>query len=92
MKKYIYIFIIFISFGVTAQTQTNVFDDTAEMAERKDNSDVYADMPEKEPEIARGPGNPGEDPVPIDDYLPLLLITAVGIIVHAGCRKRKQTA
>ena len=37
------------------------------------------------------PGNPG-DVVPIDDYLPLLLITAVGIIVHAGCRKRKQTA
>lgn len=32
------------------------------------------------------------DPVPIDDYLPLLLITAVGIIVHAGWRKRKQTA
>lgn len=37
------------------------------------------------------PGNPG-DVVPIDDYLPLLLITAVGIIVHAGWRKRKQTA
>ena len=92
MKKYIYIFIIFISFGVTAQTQTNVFDDTAEMAERKDYTDDYADIPEKEPEIAKGPGNPGEDPVPIDDYLPVLLITAVGIIVHAGWRKRKQTA
>ena len=37
------------------------------------------------------PANPS-DPVPIDDYLPLLLITAVGIIVHAGWRKRKQTA
>ena len=83
---------IFISLGVEAQTQTNVFDDTAEMAERKDNSDAYSDVPEKEPEIAYGPGNPGEDPVPIDDYLPLLLITAVGIIVHAGWRKRKQTA
>ena len=92
MKKYIFIFIIFISFGVTAQTQTNVFDDTAEMAEREEYTDAYSDVPEKEPEIAYGPGNPGEDPVPIDDYLPLLLITAVGIIVHAGCRKRKQTA
>lgn len=38
-----------------------------------------------------GAPNPG-DPIPIDDYLPLLLITAVGIIVHAGWRKRKQTA
>lgn len=37
------------------------------------------------------PPNP-EAPVPIDDYLPVLLITAVGIIVHAGWRKRKQTA
>ena len=92
MKKYIYILIIFISFSVTAQTQTNVFDDTAEMSERKDYTDDYADIPEKEPEIAKGPGNPGEDPVPIDDYLPLLLITAIGIIVHAGWRKRKQTA
>lgn len=92
MKKYIYIFIIFISFGVTAQTQTNVFDDTAEMAEREEYTDAYSDVPEKEPEIAYGPGNPGEDPVPIDDYLPLLLVTAVGIIVHAGWRKRKQTA
>ena len=91
MKKYIYILIIFISFGVTAQTQTNVFDDTAEMADREEYTDAYSDVPEKEPEIAYGPGNPG-NPVPIDDYLPLLLITAVGIIVHAGCRKRKQTA
>lgn len=38
-----------------------------------------------------GAPNPS-DPVPIDDYLPLLLITAVGIIVHAGWRNRKQTA
>lgn len=38
-----------------------------------------------------GAPNPS-DPVPIDDYLPVLLITAVGIIVHAGWRKRKQTA
>ena len=92
MRKYIYILMIFISLGVEAQTQNNIFDDSAEMSERKDYTDDYADIPEKEPEIAYGPGNPGEDPVPIDDYLPLLLITAVGIIVHAGCRKRKQTA
>ena len=83
---------IFISLGIKAQTQNNIFDDSAEMSERKDNSDVYADTPEKEPEIAKGPGNPGEDPAPIDDYLSLLLITAVGIIVHAGWRKKKQTA
>ena len=82
---------IFISLGVEAQTQNNIFDDSAEMSERKDYTDDYADIPEKEPEIAKGPGNPGNT-VPIDDYLPVLLITAVGIIVHTGWRKRKQTA
>ena len=49
------------------------------------------DNPNAAPALANDPGNPG-DPVPIDDYIPLLLITAVGIIVHAGWRKRKQTA
>ena len=88
MKKYIYILIIFISFGVTAQTQTNVFDDTAEMAEREEYTDAYSDVPEKEPEIAYGPGNPGEDPVPIDDYIPLLVIVAMGIIVYNTWRKK----
>jgi len=35
--------------------------------------------------------NPG-DPVPIDDYLPLLMVAAVGMIGYAGYRKRKLTA
>ena len=79
---------IFISLGIKAQTQNNIFDDSAEMSERKDNSDVYADTPEKEPEIAKGPGNPGEDPAPIDDYIPVLLLVAMGIIAYQGYKKK----
>ncbi|WP_332030204.1 hypothetical protein [Kaistella sp.] len=81
MKKYIAIIIIFISFGVTAQTQANIFDDTAEPAEQGTRTDTYSDVPEKEPEVAYSPGNPGE-PVPIDDYLPLLVIIAAGLITY----------
>ena len=88
MRKYIYILMIFISLGIKAQTQNNIFDDSAEMSERKDNSDVYADTPEKEPEIAKGPGNPGEDPAPIDDYIPVLLLVAMGIIAYQGYKKK----
>ena len=33
-----------------------------------------------------GPGGPGEPPAPIDDYLPLLAITAVGIIMYVSRR------
>lgn len=82
MKKYIAIIIICISFGVTAQTQANIFDDTAEPAEQGNRTDAYSDVTEKEPEVAYSPGNPGEDPVPIDDYIPLLLIIAAGLIAY----------
>jgi len=78
---------IFISLGIKAQTQNNIFDDSAEMSERRDDSDVYADKPEKEPEIAKGPGNPGNT-VPIDDYIPILLVVSIGIIVYHSYKNK----
>ena len=52
--------------------------------------------PKEEPVIAAdepdGPGDPPVDSVPIDDYLPVLMVFAVGMIGYAGYRKRKQTA
>lgn len=35
-----------------------------------------------------GPGNP-EEPVPIDDYIPLLVMVAFGMIVYTNYRKKK---
>ena len=35
------------------------------------------------------PGNPG-DPVPIDDYIPLLVIAAAGIIAYKGYKKTQN--
>lgn len=50
-------------------------------------------LPAAEPEPGEGPSNPDgedDDPVPIDDYLPVLVITALGMIVFAGYRKKQS--
>ncbi len=39
------------------------------------------------PEVAYDPGNPS-DPAPIDNYIPLLLMSAIGIIFYATYKKK----
>lgn len=50
-------------------------------------------------EVGQGPGDDtgggdleGDDPLPapIDDYIPLLVIAAMGLIVYQGTRKKVQ--
>lgn len=87
ISKAIVVLILFFWYGfVRGQAEINS-DNRFNRANVENNSEAT------NPEPHFNPGNPpGEDELPIDDYLPLLLITAVGIIVHAGWRKRKQTA
>ena len=86
MRKVIVIFTLITGSFFGAQNHENRFSDSEQ-------EQMLGNSTGKEPEMAESTGPPGgDDPVPIDDYLPLLLITAVGIIVHAGWRKRKQTA
>lgn len=85
MRKVIVIFALIIVNFCCAQNPENRFSASEEQQ-------ILENSGEKEPHIAEAPGPPGGDDLPIDDYLPLLLVTAVGIIVHAGWRKRKQTA
>ena len=87
MRKIIAFVILFISLVVNAQG-ANRFSETEDAASINAMESSSREMTQELDD--ENPPNPG--PVPIDDYLPLLLITAVGIIVHAGCRKRKQTA
>ena len=38
--------------------------------------------------VQKGPGNPG-DPVPIDNYIPFLLIAALGLIIYQVQTKKQ---
>lgn len=87
--------LVFLLLSVIVYSQsTNVFADREQNSSDAATTRVYDSSDNLvATEAADDDGSPNpSDPVPIDDYLPLLLITAVGIIVHAGWRKRKQTA
>ena len=84
--KRILILILFSFFStVVAQESANRFKEgedeaTYQKANLPDNSSL-GDQPQP------GPGNPG-DTVPIDDYIPLLVIAAVGIIIYQTQKKK----
>jgi hypothetical protein len=37
-----------------------------------------------------GPGDPANDPVPIDDYIPVLFVVGMGIVVYTYVSGKKQ--
>jgi len=78
MKKLFAVLLITI-FAVTfAQDSTNRF----EQAEQEQSA------PPTDPSD-EGPGNPGEDPLPINGYIPFLFLAAVGMIAVSQYRKAK---
>lgn len=82
MRKYTSIIILFLFVAVGAQGKKNPFEE-AENAEKVTNPTAVEAIAQK------GPGNPsGDDDLPIDDYIPLLVITAMGIIVYHTYRKK----
>lgn len=86
MKNFLLIFFFCIGNWAVAQQESNPFSS----AEQNNAAN------ENEAKALAGPGNPGgggvddDDPVPvpIDDYLPLLVMTAVGIIIYKTQKKR----
>jgi len=82
MKKILYIILFSISILSAAQKGPNRFmeEESISAAPKEDTG---------QSPIARNPGDPN-DPVPIDDYIPLLLLTGVGLIflIH---RKKKPS-
>ena len=86
MKKYLTILILFLSLSVFAQEETNPF---ATSENRNTETPANGESKDSEVVVSKGPGGPGE-PVPINDYIPLLLLAAVGLIVYQ-VRKQKQS-
>lgn len=68
-----------------AQQGSNRFDEESSRS-IDHSSDQNADVNTEQ--NLENPGNPG-DIVPIDDYIPLLVMTALGIILYTTRKKRK---
>lgn len=78
MKKIVIASLIILSSSIFARESSD------------DNQFVYQGSSTKNTEEDVYPGNPGDpQPAPIDQYIPVLVIMAVGIIVYA---KRKKIA
>lgn len=78
---------MFFSIAFAQEQSTNRFEE----AEQEHKTDYGQSATSKEPEVAFDPGNPdGEDDLPVDDYIPLLLLTGVGIIVYTTYRKKQM--
>lgn len=85
MKNILLLFFFCIGSGATAQQESNPFSS----AERNNPSHQNEATTY---ETGASPGNPDDGydapPTPIDDYLPLLVLTAVGIIIYQTQKKR----
>lgn len=87
MRKFVTVLVLLFYLSVPAQQETNPF----AAAENESNETGTKDNGQKiEPPTANSVGNPA-DPTPVDDYLPLLLLTGVGIIVYTTYRKKQMT-
>ena len=91
MKKIRYILFLLISFFSFAQSGPNPFaDKESESAFNKPTAtkDNETQVKDNAASLDSGGGNPS-DPVPIDNYIPLLIITAVGIMVYHYVSKKE---
>ncbi len=88
MKKFIYIFLLLTIYSVNSQQQDNRFLESEENSEISPSKDDGNNA--KIDQSASRPGNPdGEDDLPIDDYIPVLVMTALGLILYTSLKKKK---
>lgn len=90
MKKLIYIILFIISILNFAQKPANRFEaeESATAVPKEEVTSARNNL--EDPGESNNGGNPG-DIVPIDDYIPLLIITAVGLIIFSQYYKRPSS-
>ncbi|WP_027385131.1 hypothetical protein [Epilithonimonas caeni] len=99
MKKYLALIYLSVSVMSLAQFKDNVFDseqskteqNTQDIETQKQSANTFDSNVEQSPNDTTqslGPGNPGE-PVPIDGYLPLLLISSLGLVFYYQRKNKK---
>lgn len=87
MTRFFILLMLSLSITGFAQQGPNRFDE--ESAQNIDNTTPQNEGNHTMDAEARdGGGNPG-DPVPVDDYIPVLVLTALAIIIHTTRKKRK---
>ena len=87
MKKIILVILLSMGYLITAQQEDNPFYEEENKAEK-----VELNKGPEDRDIAAKPGNPdGVDDLPIDDYIPLLIITALGAIVYQAYPKKSTS-
>lgn len=97
MKKYLLIFFVACSAMSFAQFQDNVFEkdktvvqsdaQSASEATASDSQSSFGRIPDPGDQ-EEGPGNPGE-PVPVDAYIPSLLLVGLSLVVYYQRKNRK---
>lgn len=86
MKKIRYILFLLISFFSFAQSGPNPF------ADKESESAFNKPTATKDNETQVKDNAASRDPVPIDNYIPLLIITAVGIMVYHTSQRKNISA
>lgn len=89
MRNYFFLLFILCACFYNAQEKANRFNEAEDQ--------TFNGFSTAVPESSAGPGTnqpggglEGDDPVPIDDYVPALLVTALGIMIYTLHPKKKK--
>ena len=98
MRKYLSLLFITISFVSFAQFQDNVFEqDKSASVQHRSGADVQGDagqsssgtLSSADDNQGGPPASPGDEPVPIDGFLPFLFLTGLVFIIYYRGKHKK---